>query len=430
MTLKSIKPIEFLLPSKADFPKWAVIACDQHSANPDYWNELSSFISDSPSTLNCIFPEVYLTENTEAVTNRIAKVQNKMRDYLDSGLFQTYGPGGIYLERQTSVGKIRKALILGVDLEQYSFTDLTHALVQPSEATVSERIPPRLAVRRGATLECSHVQLLFHDPKNLVFAQLDSSTLTQLPQLYNFELNTGGGQVRGWYLEANSALWESIYQSLSRTVTDTGLGYEFLVGDGNHSLATAKQYWEELKAAGASAEHPARYALVELINIFDEGLDFEPIHRLLSHSQLTDFLAHLERQPNLRLSDTPSPDTPGQTTVTLISGNTQKFIQITHENDLAINVLQGILDEYLRLYHSEHPEYLEYIHDEPELRRLAAQPGEIGILAPRLAREMLFPYVAQYGPTARKTFSLGHAADKRYYLELRNLQKKPDKAQV
>lgn len=427
MSLKSIKPIEFLLPKETDFTKWAVIACDQHSANPDYWSKLTTAVNDSPSTLNCIFPEVYLTESAEDITARIAKIQKQMHEYLDSELFQSYGPGVIYLERQTSVGKIRKALILCVDLEQYSFTDLANAAVQPSEATVPERIPPRLAVRRGAALECSHVQLLFHDPKHLVFNHFDTETLANLTQLYDFALNFGGGHARGWYLAADSTLWESLYQSLSKVVNAANFGYEFLVGDGNHSLATAKRYWEELKANGIAAEHPARYALVELINIFDEGLDFEPIHRLLSHSEITNFLDFLNNQKNINLIDIPLPNTDTKTTVELISGDTQKFIQITHGKDLAINILQSILDEYLRQYHPKHPEFLEYIHDEPELRRLAKKPGEIGILAPKLGRESLFPYVAKNGPTARKTFSLGHAADKRYYLELRNLQKNPAK---
>lgn len=408
-----IRPATFLLPTGIDLTKWACIACDQHSANADYWNHQYAQVADAPSTLHLILPEVFLGEDEATLAARMANISNQMKRYLDSSLLQKYRDCAVYLERTTSVGKLRKSLIVEVDLESYSYTHPETARIRPSEATVPERIPPRLKVRRGAALETSHVQLLFDDPENTVF-DLISKAEDSLPQLYDFALPAGGGHVKGFALVGHTALWQKILTAFDHLQAPQKYGYDFLVGDGNHSLATAKAYWQELKAGGAPASHPARYALVELINLHDPGLEFEPIHRLLQGVSWTEFIQFARSNLAKKTGEI--------ATATALGQGTQAELRIPCQDDLPLNVLQEVLDLYLKEFHPDNPQCLEYIHGADELRRLAQLPGNVGILVPALPRQVLFPYVAQHGATARKTFSLGHAADKRYYLEVRDIR--------
>lgn len=411
-----IRPATFLLPAGINLTKWACIACDQHSANPGYWHQREAEVGTAPSTLRLILPEVFLTEPEEKLRERLGNIQQTMRDYLESGLLEKYRDHAVFLQRTTSTGDLRKSLIVEVDLEAYSFTHPESARIRPSEATVPERIPPRLRVRQGASLETSHVQLLFDDPQDRVFKLLESQG-ESFAELYDFDLPAGGGHVRGLAVPGHTSLWQEILQAFDTLDAPTKFGYDFLVGDGNHSLATAKAYWERLKAGGASPTHPARFTLVELINIHDPGLEFEPIHRLLQGIDPENFRSFLGEK--LRAL----PESHQVALAQIISENETEEIRIPHGDDLPLNVLQSILDEYISRFHPDDPECLEYIHGDDEVRRLCAEdPRNLGILVPALPRSVLFPYVAAHGSTARKTFSLGHAADKRYYLEVRDIR--------
>lgn len=411
-----IRPATFLLPRGVDLGKWACIACDQHSANPTYWDERTSEVGKSPSTLKLILPEVFLSETDKLIESRLHAIQSTMDEYLSSGLLEKYRDQAVFLQRTTSTGDLRNSLIVEVDLEAYSYTHPETARIRPSEATVPERIPPRLRVRRGAALETSHVQLLFDDPSDSVFRLLESQE-DSFGELYDFELPAGGGHVRGLAVPGATTLWQEVLDAFSALKAPTEYGYDFLVGDGNHSLATAKAYWEELKSAGAGPEHPARFTLVELINIHDPGLEFEPIHRLLQGVDSKHFLDFLTGKLN------ELPQSGPVALAQIICGEQNHQLEIHHGDDLPLNVLQAILDEYIGRFHPDNPQCLEYIHGEDEVRRMCrSHPEDVGILVPALPRSVLFPYVATHGATARKTFSLGHAADKRYYLELRDIR--------
>lgn len=407
-----ISTARFLLPVSADLSKWSVIACDQHSANPEYWARVAQRVKNSPSTLNFIYPEAYLDESPSAKVTRIQKIHTQMQNFKDSGAYREV-EGAIFIIRKTSTGRKRYSLLLKLDLESYSFTNYSGAQVRASEATVPERIPPRLQVKRGANFDLSHVQLLFDDPDNKIITLLQEN-LNSFTPLYDFDLMLGGGHLQGHLVHSQHPLLNTVMGKLEQLRQLHGTDFDFLVGDGNHSLACAKVYWEELKAAGAAADHPARYMAVELINIHDEGLEFEPIHRLLAHTDLSLFADYVSRYQN------ENPVSGTTTTMMATNGNTQRTLHIQHGNNLAVNRLQEILDAYIQEYHPEHPEYLEYIHDESELFRMA-KDNTIGIIVTGLKRAELFPYVYKNGPTARKTFSLGHAADKRYYVELRDI---------
>ncbi len=408
-----IRTGNFLLPKNVDMKKWAVIACDQHSANSQYWDTLTEYVAESPSTLNFIYPEAFLQENSEKQKKRINTIHNNMNEALNSDLFTSL-TGAIFLERSTSNGKVRHSLLVEMDLEAYSFTDTENATILPSEATVTERIPPRLAVRNNSSLEVSHVQLLFNDVQNTVFEPLTVAK-PNLNKIYDFSLNSGGGAVKAWHIPANSELWQNVKNDLENLQQKQNLHYNFLVGDGNHSLACAKTYWEKLKLTGIDPNHPARYVAVELLNLHDSGIEFEPIHRLLINTPASSFIKFVtEYQKHNPVSGT-------ATTMQVVNQNKHTDIQIYAGNDLAINRLQEILDAFLAKYHADNPEALEYIHDELELIRLSNSTNT-GLLVKGVERDELFPYVEEKGATARKTFSLGAAADKRYYIEARNIK--------
>lgn len=409
--MTAIRPANLLIPQHIDLNKWAVIACDQHSANQTYWEELGKYVGDAHSALHIIFPEAYLDMPLTDKRAKVEQIHQTMRDYLDAGIMKSYNDSVLFLKRRTSVGKYRYSLVVELDLETYSYTPGENR-VRASEQTVLERIPPRLEVRKGASLECSHVQLLFNDVKNEVFASLRAYS-EQNPPFYDFELNANGGHLSAWLFAGEDPFCKEVIQKLAQNNTRCGYDFEYLVGDGNHSLACAKKNWELIKQAGAQMDDPNRYALVELVNIYDEGLDFEPIHRIMINADIDQFYEFAQQYVEADNVQTEQ--------VILQSGAKTRYLSVALTDGMVINNLQIILDEYLAKYHPNEPELLEYIHGESELRRLAQNPSNVGILVPAFARDLLFSYVNKNGPTQRKTFSIGQAADKRYYVEVRKV---------
>lgn len=401
-------PADILLPApgKVDFSRYACIACDQFTSEPAYWEEIKRQVGDAPSALHLILPECYLgKEGKKAEEERIAAIHASMREYREKYL-ALYPDSMIYLCRQDSLGRIREGLIGKIDLEDYDYSREARTPIRATEGTVLSRIPPRVRVRRGAALELPHVLLLFSDKEDGLFSFLRAQNLAPA---YDFPLMAGGGRDTGFFL-SDSAIKKS--QEILSALQGEG-GFTFAVGDGNHSLATAKAYYEEIKKTVGpkkAARHPARYALVELVNLYDASLVFEPIYRLLSgvhEDDLTAALASFAAKCNGESGKK----------ITLISANGEKdFLLPAGKDTLPVGILQEFLDDYTAV----HPEVLpDYIHGEDSLRALAGRPGAVGFLFEGMRKEELFPAVRQGGSLPRKTFSMGFARDKRYYLEAR-----------
>ncbi len=403
----ALSPGGILLPEGVDLQKWAVIACDQFTSQPDYWAEVERLAADAPSMLNMIYPEAWLTRGDE----RIPRIHQAMRE----ALAKTLRPAtdGFVLVARTVTTGVRLGLVAAVDLERYDYAPGAKALIRPTEQTIPERIPPRMKIRLAAPLESPHVLLLADDPDKTLLEPLYESRETLRP-LYDFDLMLGGGSVRGWAIEGEALL--AVEAALSKLYEKCD-GLLFAVGDGNHSLATAKASWEAIKGRLTPAgqeTHPARYALCEIGNLFDPSLVFQPIHRAVfgaSGADLTlDFImwcrargvnvaACDEESAQLYLLDAP---------VRLINAPEIPPVQL----------LQPFLDEWL----SGHPEAsVDYIHGEDALQGLRAK-GAVGIRLTAIDKYTLFPGVRNGGSLPLKSFSMGAARDKRYYLECRALR--------
>lgn len=421
-TVRAFAPADILLPdfSRVDGSKWACIACDQFTSEPDYWTGASDFVGSSPSTLSMILPEVYLSE-AEA---RIPSINASMVKSLSSDLV-SYPNAVILVEREQSDGKIRRGLVLAVDLECYDYRAGSETLIRATEGTVLERIPPRVAIRRDAPLEFPHVMLLIDDPEKTVIEPIASALpASGASPLYDFDLMQGGGHIRGYLLP--EAMQASALSALDALAAPAAMKEKyhadlapllFAVGDGNHSLATAKACYEEVKArigAEAAASHPSRYALAEVVNLHDSALGFEPIYRVVFGVEptglLRDFRAYCSS-----LSGSAAP----QTVRAVWLGGEEDTVISAPVQQLAVGTLQTFLFDYQKA----HPScVVDYIHGEDSLRSLAAQKGAIGFLFAGMKKEELFPTVLFDGALPRKTFSMGHARDKRYYLEGRKIK--------
>lgn len=406
---------EILLPAdNVDISKWAVIACDQFTSEQDYWRETEKNVGDAISTLNIILPEAYLEEgDTEEL---IEKINTTQKQYLESGVLKKLKPGFILVERSTEFAESRKGLILAVDLENYSFETGANAMIRPTEGTVLDRLPPRMNIRRGACLDLPHILLLIDDPKGGVIETLFEKR-DQMEKLYDFELMQKGGHLKGWF--ADEAQIEAVADAFEALAED---GFLFAVGDGNHSLAAAKQLWEEKKQNGASADDPARFALVEVENIHDAGLIFHPIHRVLFGVDEADFTKALSEKLNGTIEA-------GQPVARTAEGNdhfiglvspTQKGVMkfTQPQQRLTVEFVQEFLDEYL----AANPDVkIDYIHDTQPALDLGVLEGNIALFLPDLNKDVFFQRMINVGPYPRKTFSIGEAPEKRYYLESRRL---------
>lgn len=392
-----LKPAQLLLPT-VDLPRWSVIACDQYTSEPAYWRQAEALVGGAPSTLRITLPEIYLNDRPE---ERIAAINATMTRYLNEGVFRSCPDSMMYIERETSAG-VRRGLLGVIDLEEYDYRPGSHTLIRATEQTVVERIPPRVAIRRDAPLELPHVLLLTDDPGLTVIESLETQK-ARFAQAYDFDLMLGGGHIAGWQVDA--AAMEQVDAALRALVEGQNDPLLFAVGDGNHSLATAKECYR------LSGNPLARYALVEVVNIHDPSIQFEPIYRVLFGADAADVTAALRGALDGDAAD-------GQT-VTVVSAAGEETLSLRPTAKLPVGTLQAFLDDYL----AAHPGVrIDYIHGVDTLRSLARQEGTVGFLFEGMGKSDLFPAIRADGSLPRKTFSMGHAADKRYYLEARAIR--------
>lgn len=429
-----VQVADILLPVKGiDLHRWATIACDQFTSQPEYWEQVAREIGDAPSTFNLVLPEVYLGKPEEMT--RIQTAQKSMRRYIEQGLFEVYS-GIVYVER-TALGKTRRGLILALDLEKYDYNKGSQSLIRATEGTILERLPPRMRIREGAALELPHILVLIDDPDCTIIESVNQHAAALTP-LYDFELMQGSGHLRGSLIR-DLAVEQQIMRGLEKLASPEvfypkyGVGEDkgillFAVGDGNHSLATAKAIWEKLKPC-VGMHHPARYALVEVENVHDQGLTFEPIHRVIFgvHQPIEEalkqhFAAALAistcatAEEMIHAVDSQSAAGQSFGLVTPQGFATVSIAQPT--SNLPVGTLQAFLDEWLK--HST-AEGIDYVHGEDVLLSLASQPGNCGFYLPAMNKSDLFKTVILDGALPRKTFSMGEAIEKRFYMEARKI---------
>ncbi|MBR0040300.1 MAG: DUF1015 domain-containing protein [Oscillospiraceae bacterium] len=390
---------DLLIPQLRYLPHWPVIACDQFTSQPDYWRNVKEAVGTSPSAYHIIFPEAELGEDETA---RIEQIDRTMEKYLASDVFRLFPQSYVYVERTLRSGAVRRGLIGVIDLDSYDYRDEARSPVRATERTVVSRIPPRVKIRAGAALESSHVLLLCSDPERKLI-----ETVEKGEKLYDLELMQGGGRVAGWLVDGERA--DRFDRALAEYVSKAENGFCFAVGDGNHSLAAAKTCWEKKKADDptlAGTEHPARYAMVELENLFDPVQDFEPIHRIVRGVNPAQLLKTLAQESER--SGTP---------ILWYTRTGGGIIRFGNER-LPLEALQSALDDYLASKGGS----VDYIHGEDVALKLAREEGAIAFLLPRIEKEELFRTIARGGALPRKTFSVGSAEEKRYYLECRQIR--------
>ncbi len=409
-----------------DLFRWPVIACDQFTSQPDYWLETSKIVDSAPSTLHMILPELYLEQPGElSVADRVGQINQVMQEYLDQGILQATEPGWIVLDRSTPEHPSRRGIVLAIDLECYDFQPGNQQLIRATEGTVLDRIPPRLAIRRDAPLELPHVQLLIDDPKRTVIEPLLASQAGR-PPLYQTELMQQGGALKAWFVDASSPEIDQAVKALSELESLKKLGLLCAVGDGNHSLATAKAHWNLLRGQ-VPADHPARYALVEVVNIHDSGLDFEPIHRVVFDLSPENFLSDAREyfkgqdiliEENKPGQPTSLPNSKESQSIPLLWRDRRWTMTIRKpQHSLAAGSLQGFLDNLAARLKIR----IDYIHGSDVVEDLA-QKGQLGLILPALEKGDFFSGIAQNGVLPRKTFSMGEAREKRYYFECRKIR--------
>jgi hypothetical protein len=492
---------EILLPaSGSDLTKWAVIACDQYTSQPEYWEEVRSEVGENPSTLNLIFPEIYLKD--EGVDERIARINSTMEQYLEQGILESRGPGFVLVDRSTPHTPSRKGLILALDLECYDYMPGAKTLIRATEGTVIERIPPRVKIRENAPIELPHIMVLIDDPEKTLIEKLHANAAAgRYSKLYDFELMQGGGHVKGWMVNDEESIamvaqaLEALLEKDSSSGDPSGDGHHpavssdtavaadatgrqacsgllFAVGDGNHSLASAKAHWENVKAgllksgaarttaanaalpdseqvtkdtdpvpgADAVPEHPARYALVEIVNVHDDGIVFEPIHRVLFNIDPATITGKLkdacrgQLRADFRLFDSKEGMEREKAGMEAAKSHAKAKVHLipfilegrygimTVENpasNIEVGTLQGILDELLK---NEPSIEIDYIHGDDVVTELGSKPGAMGFYLPAMDKRDLFPAIKHDGVLPRKTFSMGEAEEKRYYLECRRIR--------
>lgn len=403
---------ELLIPRQELLDNWAVVACDQFTSQPEYWKEVREQVGDKPSAYHITFPEAELGKNEDA---RIASINDHMKRYLEGDVFRRFPNAYVYVERRLFDGSVRRGVVGVIDLEEYDYQSDAASAVRATEQTVVVRIPPRVRIRRGAALETSHVMLLMDDASGRVLDSLEKKKAA-LPQVYRFSLMQGGDEVEGRLVqgkdaEALDAALEAYEQDTRERFAETGKApLLYAVGDGNHSLAAAKTCWERLKQARpelAGTQHPARYAMVELQNIRDACQKFEPIHRLLTDVPVNKLL--------LAAKDVCGP---GGLLVDWQAGERQGTLFLDKgKGTMAVAILQPLLDRFLH----ESGGSIDYVHEEDTAVRLAKRIGSIAFLMPKISKDDFFRGIVMDGVMPRKTFSMGHAWEKRYYLECRRI---------
>ena len=408
-----------LLPKNTDMTKWSVVACDQYTSEPEYWNSVREIVGSNPSTLNLTLPEIYLEESD--VEQRIKMINQNMEELVNMDFFNEYSDSMIYLERTQEDGKVREGLMGIVDLEDYSYEKGSQTLIRATEKTVIERIPPRVKVRENALLELPHIMILIDDEKKNIIESLKNK-VTESDIVYDFDLMKNGGHIKGYLLnnetmdevdERLKCLADKDYFENKYGVKDKGI-LLFAMGDGNHSLATAKACYENLKKEiGEKAlSSKSRYALVELVNLHSDALEFEAINRVIFNTDKDKLLNSLKEYYTINKE-----------------GNGQEFRVVTDSIDeawyienpksnIAVGSIQMFLDDYLK----DNVGKIDYIHGEDVTKSLASKDNNVGFIFDAMAKEDLFKTVILDGALPRKTFSMGHANDKRYYLEARKIK--------
>lgn len=390
----SFSQASILLP-KTNFESWSVVACDQYTSEPEYWDTVKSCVGNNPSALNIILPEVYLSDDN---SSKIEKINKNMQAYLDGEVFDEYPDSLIYVERIQSDGKLRRGVVGKIDLECYDYRSGTNAEIRATEQTVLSRIPPRVEIRKNAPLEMPHVMLLFDDVKDEIFSYLDANK-SNFEKAYDFTLMCNAGSIKGYFLNDEA---KQTVLSMLQNLKEQNDGFLFCVGDGNHSLATAKECYNLNKTEAS------RYALAEIVNIHDKALEFEPIYRVV-----------FGIDPEKLINDFVSALGEGNQKFTCVYGETVKEIGVNATAKLAVGTLQSFLDEYIKNCPGAE---IDYIHGEDSLKKLASRDNAIGFIFDGMQKSELFTAVNADGSLPRKTFSMGHADDKRFYIEARKIK--------
>lgn len=415
----AFKSADILLPKNTDMEKWAVVACDQYTSEPEYWEDVCKIAGDEKSTLNLILPEVYLEDKD--VDKRIEKIHSNMDEYVNSGVFKEYKDAMIYVERIQSDGKMRAGIVGMIDLEEYDYRKGSKSAVRATEATVVERIPPRIKVRRGAPIELPHIMILIDDNKKTVVEPLKKSK-DGFEKVYDFDLMKKGGHISGYIIDKKSQ--EKVTEALEALGNIDAFNAKYnlnetsplvyAMGDGNHSLATAKEFYEEQKRNNPDKDlsnAACRYALVEIVNLHSPALEFEAIHRIVTGVNTAALME--EMAVELDLSENKS-----EQMITVVENGNEKNLYVHKPSSkLTVGSLQNFLDKYIK----ENGGKVDYIHGAEVIRELSKKENSIGFLLPDMGKEELFPTVIVDGALPRKTFSMGHAEDKRFYVEARKI---------
>ena len=422
---------EILLPKNIDLSTWSVIACDQYTQDKDYWKNVEEKAGNKPSTLNLILPEVYLGSPDKA--DRIKKIRQSMKEYLDTGVFADAKKCFIYLERKTAFGRTRKGLVAQIDLETYEWKPFSKANIRATEATIVERIPPRMEIRKGAPLELPHIMLLVNDKDDLLVGA-NKPTDGRAP-IYDGDLMANGGHITGWALESKVDI-EGVEKALNliaeKNASPDGSTFLFAVGDGNHSLATAKAVWDEYKKEHPEdKDSPVRYALIEIVNIYDTGLTFEPIHRVIFNIDNEALIKKLAEKLNGNIKALDDADKVIKAVKDSLAnfgffyldseGKQKNVLLETKIKELAVARLQPEIDAFLKELQDQSKAEIDYIHGTDEVLKLGSKENSLGILLPPIAKDSFFETINGRGPLPRKSFSMGEADEKRFYLECRRL---------
>lgn len=435
---------EILLPNnETDLSKWSVVACDQYTSQPEYWNDVKALTGGEPSSLNVIFPEVYLEDKDS--DQRISNINKKMQQYLDDGILTAMpNKGFVLVDRKTSQAPSRKGLVVAIDLEQYDFNKGSQTLIRATEGTIVDRLPPRVKVRQDAAIELPHIMVLIDDPERTVIEPLFES---KPKEVYNVELMKNSGHIKGYSIDSAEMIQQvvdALEQLASPSVFKNKYGITdakqsdpllYAMGDGNHSLATAKAIWEKVKEdafdVATVMESKSRYALVELVNIHDDGLAFEPIHRLVfdvkPEQLLSDMQAYFSGDCTVERCDTQADmetkASAAESSAThIVPFNDVKgygFIQIDNPKyTLELATLESFLNDYLEKVNGK----VDFIHGEEVMHELGVEEGNMGFFFPPISKNSLFKTIIFDGVLPRKTFSMGEADEKRFYLEARKIK--------
>ncbi len=422
-----IKVPEILLPANKNLSSWSVIACDQYTQDLSYWQKAQSSRENNPSTLDLILPEVYLESADKS--ERIKKIRSSMEKYLAEGVFDEAESEFIYVERTTAYGRCRKGLVAAIDLETYEWKPFSRALIRATEATIVDRIPPRKEIRKGAPLEIPHIMLLVNDSEHCLVEKAGELAKKSSP-VYDGDLMVNSGHISGWAVSSDEQL-DSVYASLEhlkeKNTMPDGSTFMFAVGDGNHSLATAKAVWDEYKNT-PGANQNVRYALVEIVNIYDGGLTFEPIHRVLFNADIEALIKSIESAlggkceavaDEAALENAVRNSSADFGFVYTQNSRTSYILMKTGIKELAVSRLQPALDDFIK--NSSQNVTIDYIHGSDEVFRLGKEADAVTVLLPPIEKDSFFATISSTGPLPRKSFSMGEASEKRFYLECRKL---------